>query len=135
MSEVFVFEEGSAYFWTGAAGASSALAAYVQNVRVQLNITYTAYKPPHATQYTTYPYASAASVSIGELYNNPTLGKFFAGATGGIHMHFKHSAGNIGQTGGIFLYSGYLPSYTLTENVGGPNIEGAQGTFPTWTIY
>jgi hypothetical protein len=135
LAEAYVFEEGLAYFWTGGGGATSALVAYVQNVRVQASITYTAFKPPHATTYTQYPIASGATVSIGEAYCTPTLGKMFASATAGIHCHFMHSAANIGQTGGIFLYSGYLGAYSLTENPGGAIIEGLQGNFPTWQIY
>ena len=135
MSEVYVFEEGSAYFWTGSS-STSALVAYVQNVKARLTITYTSYKPPHATTYTTYAIGSGAQLTIGELYNNATLGKIFNSATGGgIHVHLKHSVGGITQSGGIFLYSGYLPSYDISESPGAADIENLQGNFPTWSIY
>ncbi len=133
-NEVYTFNEGSAFFFTGA-GGQSALATFAQNIGVNVNVTYTAYKPPHATTFTTYPYASGATLSIGFLSNNPTLGKMFASATGGIHCHIKHVINGLTQTGGIFLYSGYLPSYTMGETPGSPDTEGLQGVFPSYLIY
>lgn len=133
--EVYTFNEGSAYFWTGGAGVTSALAAYVQNATVQISVTYTAYKPPHATRFTQYPYASGAQLTIGQLYSNPTLGLMFDSATGGIHVHLKHVINGLTQTGGLFLYSGYLGNYTLGEQRDAAITEGLQGAFPTWTRY
>lgn len=132
--EVYTFNEASAFFFTGAAG-QSALAAYVQNTTVAISITYTAYKPPHATRFTQYPYASGATVNFGQFYSNPTLGLMFDSATGGIHCHIKHIINGLTQTGGIFLFSGYLPTYSLGEQRDNPIVESFGGVFPTWTRY
>lgn len=133
MAEVLVFAEGSAWVYTG---TNSGVAAYVRNVRVQFSISYTAYKPPHATTYTVYPYASAATLSIDQAFSNPTFGKLFDSATGGgYHVGLRYLAGGVNQSGGINLYSGWMGGASFTDGGQGEVMQGLQGTFPSWSRF
>jgi len=135
MAEALIWNEGSALFWTGNS-TTSALAAFAQNITQGRQITYTSYKPPHATTFTNYPIASGATLSIGQLHAQAQLISFFEAATGGgLHAHIKNNVPNITQSGGVFLYSGTLLSCELVGSEGQAFRYSFAAHFPSWTAY
>lgn len=99
-------------------------------------VTYQKYKPPHAAQYTNYPIASAAQLTIGQLYTDPTMQKVFDSATGGgLHVHLKNLIGSTNQSGGVFLYSGNFDVLDMGQGDGQIGTVTMNATFPTWGDY
>lgn len=135
MAEVYSWYEGSAYIWTGSS-STSALVAYARNIQVTRKIVYQHYKPPHATVYTNYPVASAATLSIGQLYADATLQKMVNSATGGgYHVHLKNLIGATNQSGGTFLYSGNIDTIDIGGNDNQISTLSINGNFPSWGDY
>ena len=135
MAEVYSWAEGSAYFWTGGS-STSALVAYARNITLTRKVTYQKYKPPHATVYTNYPIGSAAQLTIGQLYTDPTMQKVFNSASGGgLHVHLKNLIGATNQSGGVFLYSGNFDVLDISMADNQIGTVTMNSTFPSWGDY
>lgn len=135
MAEVYTWPEGSAYFWSGNS-TTSALATYARNIAHTRRKVFTSYRAPHGATYSGYNYASAATLTIGQLYSQLNLVNYFEAApVNGFHAHLMHSAGGIGQTGGVFLYSGTIHEVSLNGSDGQVFNHTFQAQFPTWSAY
>lgn len=135
MAEVFHWSEGSAYIWTGNS-TTSALLSYCRNITNTRTRTYQHYRPPHASTYTDYALTSAATLSMSQGYSQLNAIKLFELAVGGdIHMHLKHVVNSVGNSGGVFLYSGNFQNVGLSEQDESLLITNLSMTFQTWSAY
>lgn len=135
MAEVFQWAEGSAYIWTGNS-TTSALLSYCRNISNTRTRAYQHYRPPHASTYTDYALSSAASLSVSQAYSQLNAIKLFEGAVGGdVHMHLKHVVTNVGNSGGVFLYSGNFQNVGLAAQEDALLITNLSMTFQTWSAY
>lgn len=134
MSEVFSFNEGSAYIYTGA-GAQSALALFARNIALQTNNRWHKYRPPRSTTYVSTLVEQEATLSIGQLHSQLALIQIFESATAGVHVHLKHLVPSLNVSGGWRLFSGRLNNVGLGESDGGMNTVSLQGDFNVWSAY
>lgn len=136
-AEAISWNEGSAFFWTGAA-TNSALVSYARGIRVTLaKETYHA-RPPLTGAETYIELNRHGTLAIDYLYADKNLLMFLYAGTGGqYHVHLAHTVpGAANISGGIYLYTGILNNADFAGGEGAPEQTiSVAGDFEQWTAY
>lgn len=136
MAEVFAWNEGSAYLWTGNS-TTSALFKFTRGIRLGLSINRHSYRVPFATVRTWTEIERQAVLNVTQAYSEKTgLSFLYAGTGGQIHAHVFYLTPGPGVSGGFILNTGTLSDGTFDGNEAQAEQPlGLSMTFERWTAY
>lgn len=130
-TEAFGFNEGNAYLYTGA-GATSAVAAFAQNVQGSFFRGWVNH-PALSGNQVEYLTGKRVDVTLGAVYtNDATIVKMIESATA-IHMKLIHTH-DLGS-GGMFLYSGRVDTFQLAGTERNPYVWTIQYHAYNWSAF
>ena len=118
MPEVFTWNEGQLFIWTGASTVS-ALTAYAQNISVSLAYGWSNRRLVTGTYQDVFT-GFRQDVQVCAMYTPDATIQKFALQTALTHMHLRHSS--LGGTAGLFLWSGRIDRIDLAGSEANPYI-------------
>ena len=133
--EVFSFNEGSAWVWTGNS-TTSALFTYVQSQAVTFAKQRTSARAPFSNQYTYVDIDSIARMSISQMKSQHTARMLFLNAAAGdLHMKTLSVQPGINESAGWFLWSGTMLSHRDESQAGNIDTMGFDVMFQSASAY
>ena len=133
LTEVAVWNEGSAYIRTGNA---SSLVAFGRGMQLRLVRGFYVYRPPHSNTYEGLETGRVATLTINQAFSQLSAITMFEGATaGGFRIHLIRKVPSLDESAGFHLYSGFLQALT---HAGSPNNAyrlSFQAQFHEWSTY
>ena len=135
MAEVYSFNEGSGWVWTGNS-TTSALFTYVVDAAVQFTKRRNSARAPYSNQYTYVPIDNMARVTVNQMKSQITARALFLnGADGDIHVKTKSVQPGQNVSAGWLLWSGTFLSTRDNSVAGGIDTISHDAIFQTASAY
>ncbi len=132
MSETLSWIDSDVYISTGIVFASSAFLAFCENTTVNRQIGWVN-TPAAGGIYHNHKTGQRADVTIAAAHGVRTTDESIFESQTACHLKFIYSAA--GHVGGIYLYSGRLAQFNLTETNGQVAKYNLQGFFNSWSAF